>query len=239
MNIGAAFAASRAQERIYKGCMYAKGWSDSAKPKDEPAGMASSSLQPNAIPPKTESMVTIYPTPEAQWRADAEEFFTVYPAYRTEPLYDRLNSEVKQIATKKSDSITGPQILLSAHESLVRKALGASEPKEGSDERLVSTLYKDAVSNNVVGQNALGMGFLNGWKPLPKEPKRALYWFQQSAFAGDPTGQAGYGVMLFRGNGIAPDRKQGYAWVAKAAASGDEVAKAILLKLDGELSAGR
>ncbi|WP_196812927.1 tetratricopeptide repeat protein [Cupriavidus sp. WS] len=181
----------------------------------------------------------IYSTPEAEWLADAEEFLTVYPAYRTEPLYGRLNDEVKRIAREGSNNVTGPQVLLSAHESLVNKALGASEPQEGSEEHFVTTFYKDAVSNNAAGQNALGMGFLNGWKPLSKEPKRALYWFQQSALAGDPTGQAGYGVMLFRGNGIDPDRKQGYAWVAKAAASGDEVAKAVLRKLDMEISAGR
>ncbi|WP_284454431.1 tetratricopeptide repeat protein [Cupriavidus campinensis] len=240
MNIGAAFAASRAQERIYKACMYAQGWSDSSRPKDLPAVPPSSRSQSNAIVPQTEDVAKIYATPEAAWLADVDEFLTVYPAYRVQPLYGRLNDLVKRIALEDSlREATGPQILLAAHDALVQRGQGSAEPEEGTAERYVTLLYRDAASNNVAAQNALGTGFLKGWNPLPQAPKRAIFWFQRSALAGNPMGQTGYGVMLFEGKGVESNREQGYHWVSRAASAGDKSAKELLGRLQEQMTRDR
>lgn len=240
MNLGAAFAASRAQERIYKACMYAKGWSDSSRPKSPPSGPLSAHSQSDPIALQTEDAAKIYATPEAAWLADVDEFLTVYPAYRVQPLYGRLNDLVKRIATEEFlREATGPQILIAAHNALVKKGQGSAEPQEGTEERYVAMLYRDAATNNLAAQNALGMGFLKGWKPLPRAPKRAIYWFQQSALAGNSMGQTGYGVMLFEGDGVASNREQGYQWVNRAASAGDKTAQELLSRLREKMSGTR
>ena len=237
MNMGSALSAALAQKKAYKGCMYAKGWSDTSGPTSTPIPPSSPAASQTVAPAANKSTpLKIYATPEDAWLADINEFLILYPAYKENPLYGRLDEAVRKIAADGPANASGPQILLATHESLVKKAQGAPEPQEGSNERFVTRMYREAAANETTGQNALGMGYMNGWKPLPLEPKRALFWFQKSALAGDSIGQTGYGLLLFNGKGVPANRPQGYKWVAKAASAGDRTAMELLGRLEATMT---
>jgi cell division septation protein DedD len=63
---------------------------------------------------------------------------------------------------------------------------------------------------------------------LFKEGDRAgaLPWLKQAAEAGEPRALLIYGTAMFNGDGVAPDRKAGYAMVRRAAAQGSSEARA-------------
>lgn len=237
MNMGSALSAALAQKKVYKECMYSKGWSDTSGPVSTPTLSLPPPTSEAVVPAANKSTsLQIYATPQDAWLADVSEFLTLYPAYKESPLSGRLDEAVRKVATDGPADASGPQILLATHKSLVKNAQGAPEPREGSNERFVTQMYRDAAANETVGQNALGMGYMNGWKPLPLEPKRALFWFQKSALAGDPMGQTGYGLLLFNGKGVAPNKPQGYKWVAKAASAGDQTAMELLGRLEATMT---
>ncbi len=186
MNIGAAIGAANAQAKVYKGCMYAKGWSDSAQPvPGSPSTTSSTPPRPVATSADKAASHQIYVTPEAEWLADVEEFLTVYPPYKAQPLHGRLDDAVKRIAEDRPMD-SGPQILLAAHDSLVAKAQGSPEPQQETNAAYLALFYRDAVSNSVAAQNAMGVAYAKGMNPLPTDLKRAAYWLQKAALAGDP-----------------------------------------------------
>lgn len=63
---------------------------------------------------------------------------------------------------------------------------------------------------------------------LFKEGDRAgaMPWLRQAAEAGEPQALLIYGTAMFNGDGVAPDRKTGYAMVRRAAAQGSSEARA-------------
>ena len=61
---------------------------------------------------------------------------------------------------------------------------------------------------------------------------------RRSAVQGFAPCQRNLGLMLERGNGVAPDRVMAYAWYGVAAAAGDEQAVALRDRLGTQLSAG-
>ena len=56
----------------------------------------------------------------------------------------------------------------------------------------------------------------------------ALGHFRKAATAGDPEAQYHYGEMLFHGEGVAPDEKQGMDWVRRSADNGFPLAQSLI-----------
>jgi cell division septation protein DedD len=82
---------------------------------------------------------------------------------------------------------------------------------------------------------------------LFKEGDRAgaLPWLKQAAEAGEPRALLIYGTAMFNGDGVAPDRRAGYAMVRRAAAQGSSEARAtqsemelVMPELERDLSSG-
>jgi TPR repeat protein len=59
-----------------------------------------------------------------------------------------------------------------------------------------------------------------------------MKWYQQAANAGHNTAMYNIGVLWEGGLGVTQDRDQAIAWYRKAAAAGNEAARAALKSLD-------
>lgn len=247
MAIGAAIQARRIQDQIHDECMLRMGWNEapagasraaplpvaSATAQESSSSVQSTSAESSASPAYSDDL---YPSAEAAWLAAVDEFMAVYPGYKTDRLaWDRLDATVRKIANERPDS-DGPQILLAAHDSLMQQGLAARVSSEVTD-ALVADIYRKAVENSAVDQSALGLGFGQGWAPLPRNSQRARYWLKKSALAGNPAGQQGYGVLLFTGIGGAKDRLRGHWWVKKAIVNGDTSAVKMLATFEAQMSA--
>ncbi|MBV2180200.1 MAG: hypothetical protein KUL86_03075 [Castellaniella sp.] len=246
--LGAAVQARRVQDEIHDACMMRRGWKEvpfgashaaSAKPVPTAAPMVTSTTQGASTGGNTpaRSSDAIYPNAQDAWLAEVNEFMVIYPRYKeSPPLWGRLDAAVRKIA-EEQPLASGPQILLAAHDSLNSKGEGVPEPAKGDPTWLIATIYRQAVNGSVADQNALGIGFMSGKNPFPRDYQRSRYWFQKSASTGDPTGQVGYGTLIFEGKGGAADRSRGYWWVEKAAATGDKSATAMLAVMKTKMSA--
>jgi hypothetical protein len=84
------------------------------------------------------------------------------------------------------------------------------------------TLYERAARRGYAPAQA-ALGIL-----LFKEGDRAgaMPWLSRAAEAGEPRALLIYGTAMFNGDGVAPDRKAGYAMVRRAAAQGSSEARA-------------
>jgi hypothetical protein len=84
------------------------------------------------------------------------------------------------------------------------------------------SLYERAARQGYApAQSALGI-------LLFKEGDRAgaMPWLKQAAEAGEPRALLIYGTAMFNGDGVAPDRREGYALVRRAAEQGSPEARA-------------
>lgn len=218
--LGAAINARKAQDRIHKSCMYAKGWHDAPAGTAADIAIAPVVASAAAIPKPSAAaqptkFVEVYDTAEEQWQADVEEFYFFYPAYRAGMRHQWIDGKVRVIA-KESPQLTGPLILIAAHASLKSASQAAPEPASKAIARLL-TFYHSASAGDAMDQVTFGTAYLQGEDGLPVSQKRSAYWFQQSAATGNSIGQQVYGLMLFRGEGVAKDRVEGYRFIAKAA----------------------
>ncbi|MEQ8260491.1 MAG: hypothetical protein RH947_09345 [Alcanivorax sp.] len=217
MNMGAAIAAKKARKKAFEGCMYAKGWSDEPSRND-----TSTRSDGTSVMPATDFSLTklkIYSSSESQWRAETEEFLMLFPAYRdSQPAYEALNREVIQTAEQSPPEATGPEILLEAHDSLVRR--GISKAPQSDDRTFIIQAYRDAIAGSAVDQNALSTSYVKGLNFFPKDYRRALFWARKAALQGDKMALSGCGLMLFFGKGIEADRVNGYKLIAASEGGG-------------------
>ena len=216
MNMAAAINAKKAREKAFEGCMYAKGWSDKPPRNETPIATNSTSVTPDSSFSLKE--LQIYPSGQARWRAETEEFLMLFPAYsNSQALYEALDQEVIRIAQQSSPETTDLEILLEAHDNLVSGGI-ASEP-EGDDRKFIAQVYRDAIAGSAVDQNALSTSYVQGLNFFPTDYSRALFWARKAALQGDKVALSGCGLMLFFGKGIEADRVNGYKLIA---ASGEE-----------------
>lgn len=232
--IGAAIAARNAQDNIHKSCMYSKGWTDAVPEPTSDAGLtktAKVASAKNARAPAAHA--EIYASAQAEWEADTAEFMVFFPAYKGGDYFDRLNQKVKALAAAKA--MTGPQYLLAALKQLNDE--GRDAPLPTGDEGGYRTMYIRSVDGDIRAQSSLGLAYVQGDDPrVPIDYKRSAHWSRKSALAGSLVGQLGYGILLFRGDDIQPDRINGYLWMKKAAQGGLDVS-ATLNRFEAEMSA--
>ena len=70
--------------------------------------------------------------------------------------------------------------------------------------------------------NNIGAYFAQGEEGLPKNPRKALYWYTLGATIGDFIAQCNLAVMLYYGEGdVERNRWLAYKWFIPAAAQGD------------------
>lgn len=62
----------------------------------------------------------------------------------------------------------------------------------------------------------------------PEDPDKAAAWDRRAAEAGDHVGMFNYGLDLLRGRGVMQDEAAGRAMIDRAAAAGDETARALI-----------
>lgn len=233
-NLGAAIAARNAQDRIHKSCMYSKGWTDAVSEGTSDAGFKKTTQVArvkNARPPAPPA--EIYASAQTEWEADTAEFMAFFPAYESGDYFDRLSQKVKALAVNQV--MTGPQYLLAALKQLSDE--GRNAPPPTTDEGGYRAMYMQSVDGDMRAQSSLGLAYVQGKDPrVPIDSTRSAYWSRKSALAGNPVGQLGYGILLFRGAGIQQDRINGYLWMKKAAQSG-LVVSSTLNRFEAELSA--
>lgn len=217
--LGAMLEAQAAEDRIYKACMYSKGWVDEVVPKTTAAYPALDVKKAKSIILPA-SPQPVYSSPQLNWEEDTHEFLRFYPAYTERRYHDLLNTRVKKLASE--ESLSGPRYLVKALEQLQAQGLSALEEKDDPDG--LRTLYLRAVSGDPLAQAGMGLAYAqNKDSRTPLNFERSAHWSSMAAIAGNPVGQMGYGLMLFEGLIGPPDRINGYLWVKQAQKSGANV----------------
>jgi len=155
MNQGAAGKARKAQDRIFHGCMYERGWTD--KPVVlTPAENASLSSDIFSV--------QVYETPREEWLASVDEFLNIFPIYReSNNALEALDALVKGVAQKSEAELwRGPEILVKAHDEVAAQGLVVM-----SEERdvVLQDLYRRAASGSVTDQNSLALLYVNNKGP--------------------------------------------------------------------------
>jgi hypothetical protein len=224
-SIGAAIAARTAQDNIHKSCMYSKGWTDASL---DGASIAGNKMSEHALSaPSVRQPATpaeIYVSVQAEWEADTAEFMGFFPAYQGGDYFDRFNQKVRAIAAAKA--MTGPQYLLAALKQLTDE--GRSAPAPSTDDGGYRAMYISSVEGDIRAQSSLGLAYVQGKDSrVPINFTRSAHWSRKAALAGNPVGQLGYGILLFQGDGIQPDRINGYLWMRKAAKGGLDVSSTL------------
>ncbi len=124
--------------------------------------------------------------------------------------------------------------------TLLLVTLISASAQDGGDPRGVEALTRRAerlqasepVRARALLEEAAGRGYPPAQASLGillfKEGSRAnaLRWLQTAAEAGEPRALLIYGTAMFNGDGVAPDRRRGYAMVREAAARGSSEAQA-------------
>lgn len=227
-NLGATLAAGLAQEKIHTACMYAKGWTDIP---GQAAMQKTALVARPGVAPKPVSFTQIYATPQEEWGVDTAEFLNIYPTYREQPHFDRLNENVKRIA-RASPQLSGPQVLLAARDALVQ---AGQAPIEAQARGIAQLSYAGAAAGKGLDQAGMGLFYSKGDATIAADAKRAAYWAQKSAAAGHPMGRIGYGVLMFSGWGVPQDHVDAYRWVQPIAAT-DANAQEILARFEADMT---
>lgn len=212
-NLGAAIAARKAQDRIYKACMYAKGWVD-APVKAAELTAAPEILQTVKRAAEPSANFSIYKTQDEEWLADLDEFLRFNPDYKKPALYNALRLQMIEVG-KDAPKLNMPQRLLAANEKISGQKLAG----QGKADSVLAT-YLGAVNGVPRDQAGLGIFYAQGKDArTPVNTERSAYWSYKSALAGNAVGQMGLGIMIFSG-GIQQDKVNGYLWVKKAGDAG-------------------
>ena len=208
--LGEAIRIGRIRDLAYRQCMMSRGWVDVNLKID------SESKAKSQTPAQTLDAPDLYPSAEAAWAADTEEFMRLFPAYKSGAKYETFNARIKSIAAVKNLP-EGTQYLVETLESLQAEELGGLN----LDSEEVIPLYLRAVKGNARAQAGLGLAYVQRQNPLtPYDPLRAAFWSRKAALAGNSVGQLGYGILLFGGSTGSPNRVLGYRWVQKAGTAG-------------------
>lgn len=214
--LGEAIEAMRIRDLAYRHCMSTRGWIDA---NATTKGAAEGQRAPNQVNSSLDAPL-VYPSAEAEWKADIDEFMRLFPSYKAGEKYEIFNQRIKAIAKAKTLA-GGPQYLVEALRSFDIDAIKQIAP-ESED---AVALYIRAAEGNARAQAGLSLSYIQKKDPLtPYDPKRAAYWSRKSAIAGNAVGQLGYGILLFGGGATGqPDRVLGYRWVRKAGIAGVSV----------------
>ena len=211
--LGEAIRIGRIQDLAYRQCMTSRGWVDvnlktDGELKAKPRAMDATLDAPD-----------LYPSAEAAWKADTEEFMRLFPAYKSGTKHETFNSRIKSIAAVKNLP-EGSQYLVETLESLQAEELaGLNLASED-----VIPLYLRAAKGDARAQAGLGLAYIQKQNPLtPYDPLRSAFWSRRAALAGNSVGQMGYGILLFSGATGSPNRVLGYRWVQKAGVAGVDV----------------
>jgi hypothetical protein len=208
--LGEAIRIGRIQDLAYRQCMTSRGWFDTKLKTDSELKAKSQAMAETLDTPD------LYPSAEAAWKADTEEFMRLFPAYKSGNKYETFNARIKSIAALKNLP-EGTQYLVEALESLQAEELVGLN----LDSEEVIPLYLRAVKGNARAQAGLGLAYVQKQNPLtPYDPLRAAFWSRKAALAGNSVGQLGYGILLFGGSTGSPNRVLGYRWVQKAGIAG-------------------
>jgi hypothetical protein len=208
--LGEAIRIGRIQDLSYRQCMTSRGWVDAnlkadGELKAKPRAAAEALDAPD-----------LYPSAEAAWKADTEEFMRLFPAYKSGTKHETFNARIKSIAALKNLP-DGVQYLVETLESLQAEELAGLN----LDSEDVIPLYLRAVRGNTRAQAGLGLAYVQKQNPLtPYDPVRAAFWSRKAALAGNSVGQLGYGILLFGGATGSSNRVLGYRWVQKAGTAG-------------------
>lgn len=218
VGLGLALRAKKAQEKAFRGCMIAFGWSPTPVEVQATAEHGREIIARPSLPTSAE----IYASLEDQWIAEINEFLTLYPEYEAgTDRYDALDAEVKKVAHVAPDGMSGPQVLLSAHFRL------GNEPSNAMPRRL----YEGAANGDALDQAALAVSFAQGLGDLPIDYSRALYWASQSGMAGNEIGLSVAGMLIFHGHGIPENKVRGYLLFKQASEAGYEGGDDMLSRL--------
>ena len=93
-----------------------------------------------------------------------------------------------------------------------RRSMRAADPD-------IPRLQVDAERGSVRQQLELGSAYFAG-RGVPQDEKRAAYWFEKAANAGDPGAQAQIGYFYEAGIGVSRDPAQAARWFQRAVAGG-------------------
>ena len=83
----------------------------------------------------------------------------------------------------------------------------------------IPRLQADAERGSIKQQVELAAAYLAG-RGVPQDEKRAAYWYEKAANAGDPVAQNQIGYFYQAGIGVNPDSAQAVKWFQRAAAGG-------------------
>lgn len=204
---GAAIAAAIAQGKIYNACMSNKGWVDA-----DTLPTAKQSTVGTSLPQPPSPLA--YSDPKEEWQGSIDEFLSFYPSYKSKNYHALLDKRVRSVANNK-ELARGPLYLLTAHEELTQE--GIAPKSEESDLSGLRAIYVASVKGDSRQQSALALAYLQRKDDrMTYNPKRAAFWSRESALQGNPTGQLGYGITLFR----LGDKINGYRWVEFAGKNG-------------------
>lgn len=238
--LGALLAAQQSEERIYRGCMYERGWTDapaSAHAAYSDPRPAAAALQPAPDGHRLirlEALAPVYSDPSMQWVKECEEFLRFFPAYRDTALHALLDAEVKALAGIEKLP-TGPQYLVGAHRRLVSsgRVPEVTDPDPGG----MRSLYLSSVNGGAASQAQLAIAYMKAADPrTPDDPMRAAHWSRSAAERGSSVGMMGYGMSLFYGFGNQKDRLTGYRLVQQAGSASHDV-QPWLTRLQAEMTA--
>jgi TPR repeat protein len=167
------------------------------------------------------------------------------PEESTVKLADEYTSE-KQIPSVLENELTPDE-----KSAVLKEIMPSASPNEPTPEEKFLKLRKDAEAGDPKAQNGLGVMYYTGeaiskdssGKILNNDPVTAAAWFHRSAaqgyadaqfnrdcFAnqGNVDAQNNLGVMYYSGEGVPRDPGKAKEWFSKAAAQGNEDAKANL-----------
>lgn len=110
-----------------------------------------------------------------------------------------------------------------AHHNLAMMLLRGETPASGDSERIslaLRHLHAAARGGFVTSQFTLGQLHDEG-RFVPRDRRRALWWYERAARAGSVDAQIAAGTTCYVAKGRARDAKRALHWYAQAAAAGD------------------
>ena len=131
-----------------------------------------------------------------------------------------------------------------ANKKIIRKKYCKEEYKkekefEDAEDKYEKELYDDAFKifeklateyNYEKAYNKMGECLYYG-KGVPRDYKKALYWYEKAANSGDADAQYNLGNMYYNGDGTPQDYEKAFYWYEKAANSGEFIAQYKLGKM--------
>lgn len=112
-------------------------------------------------------------------------------------------------------------------------AVPVVQEKQLTQEDYFAELQQLAEAGNADSQFSLGWIYMRGEgytgasfiRDIPKDPAKALQWYQKAAEQGHVEAQYNLGMLYKLGLGVKEDARQAFGWLQKAAAQGNDIAQ--------------